>query len=166
MNLIVAVDRNWGIGRDGGLLASVPGDMKYFKEKTTGKVVVMGRKTLESMPGQKGLPNRVNYVLTSNEKFEAPRCITVNSEEELMDELGKYAPDDVFIIGGASIYDRFYKRCDKCYVTKMDADLDADRTIADLDADPDFEVTWKSEPHNDNGIDYIFYLYEKIGRTE
>ena len=166
MNAIVSVTSDWGIGHEGALLVRNPVDMRFFVEHTRGGVVIMGRKTLESMPGHKGLPNRVNYVLTSNEKFEAPRCITVNSEEELMDELGKYAPDDVFIIGGASIYDRFYKRCDKCYVTKMDADLDADRTITDLDADPDFEVTWKSEPHNDNGIDYIFYLYEKIGRTE
>ena len=71
MNLIVAADRKWGIGRDGGLLASLPTDMKYFKDHTMGKVVVMGRKTLESMPGRKGLPGRTNIVLTSDPGFSA-----------------------------------------------------------------------------------------------
>lgn len=165
MNLIVAVDNKWGIGKDGGLLASIPGDMKYFKETTTDKVVVMGRKTLESMPGGKGLPKRVNYVLTSRTDLEAPRCIVVNSEEQLMAELGQYDPDDVFIIGGESIYRGFYKKCDKCYITKIDADLGADRFMVDLDADRDFEVMWQSEAHSENGINYTFYLYEKTGRT-
>ena len=75
MNLIVAADRNWGIGKDNGLLASLPTDMKYFREHTQGKVVVMGRKTLESMPGGKPLPNRVNYVLTANPDYQAEGCI-------------------------------------------------------------------------------------------
>ena len=166
MNLIVAVDAKWGIGKDGGLLASIPGDMKYFRETTTGKVVVMGRKTLESMPGHKGLPKRVNYVMTGHRDFEAPGCIIVNTEEELLEELGKYDRDDVFIIGGESIYRRFYKRCDKCYITKMEADLGADRSMPDLDEDPDFEVTWKSEPHEENGIRYTFYLYENTGKVK
>jgi len=104
MNLIVAVDEKWGIGCDNDLLASIPGDMQYFKEKTTDGVVVMGRRTLESLPKQRGLPKRVNYVLTSNEDFEAERCIAVHSEEELFKELEQYDPEHVFIIGGESIY--------------------------------------------------------------
>ena len=159
MNLIVAADKKWGIGRDGGLLASIPTDMKYFREHTTGKVVVMGRRTLESMPGGRGLPKRTNYVLTTDPDYEAERCIVVNSEDELWEELSQYDPDDVFLIGGATLYNRFYRMCDRLYVTKMDADLDADTFIVDLDGDPDYEVVSESEPVTENGITFRFVVY-------
>ena len=162
MNLIVAVDEKWGIGCDNDLLASIPGDMQYFKEETTDGVVVMGRRTLESLPKQRGLPKRGNYVLTSNEDFEAERCIAVHSEEELFKELEQYDPEHVFIIGGESIYRKFYKYCDKCFVTKMHADLHADKFMVNLDEDDDFKETWKSEMHSENGIDYEFTMYEKV----
>lgn len=161
MDLIVAADRKWGIGRDGGLLASIPTDMKYFRDHTMGKAVVMGRKTLESMPGKKGLPGRTNFVLTSNPDFSAERCITVNSEEELFERLAEYEPDDVFLIGGAALYNRFYKLCDRLYVTKMDADLGADTFIADFDEDEDFKIVSESEPITENGITYRFVVYER-----
>ena len=162
MNLIVAVDKKWGIGKDGGLLAHVPGDMKYFREMTTGKVVVMGRKTLESMPGRKGLPNRINYVLTTKEDYEADGCSVVHSEEELFDAISKYEPDEVFLIGGAALYNAYYNLCDKLYITKMDADLGADTFIVNIDEDPDYKVTSESEVHSENGIDYKFCTYTKI----
>lgn len=166
MNLIVAVDEKWGIGRDNELLASVPGDMEYFKQKTMNKVVVMGRKTLESLPKKRGLPKRVNYVLTRRPDFEAERCIVVHSEEELMAELDRFPPDDVFIIGGDSIYRRFYERCDKLYITKMYADLGADRFMVNLDEDDRFAVTWESDLQHENGIDYRFLVYERAGAEE
>ena len=162
MNLIVAVDEKWGIGCDNDLLASIPGDMQYFKEKTTDGVVVMGRRTLESLPKQRGLPKRINYVLTSNSGFEAERCIAVHSEEELFKELEQYDPEHVFIIGGESIYRKFYKNCDKCFVTKMHADLHADKFMVNLDEDEACKETWKSEMHSENGIDYEFTLYERV----
>ena len=162
MNLIVAVDEKWGIGCDNDLLASIPGDMQSFKEKTTDGVVVMGRRTLESLPKQRGLPKRINYVLTSNSGFEAERCIAVHSEEELFKELEQYDPEHVFIIGGESIYRKFYKNCDKCFVTKMHADLHADKFMVNLDEDEAFKETWKSEMHSENGIDYEFTLYERV----
>lgn len=161
MNLIVAADKKWGIGRDGGLLASIPTDMKYFREHTTGKVVVMGRKTLESMPGKRGLPKRINYVLTTNPDYEAERCTVVNSEDELWEELSQYEPDDVFLIGGAHLYNKFYRMCDKLYVTKMDADLNADTFIVDFDTDSDYEVISESEPVTENGITFRFVVYER-----
>jgi len=161
MNLIVAVDEKWGIGCGGALLADIPGDMQYFKEKTMNKVVVMGRKTLESMPKRRGLPKRVNYVLTSRPDFEAERCITVHSEEELKREIARYDPDDVFIIGGESIYRRFYEQCDRLYVTKMHADLGADRFMVNLDEDDRFFVAGQSEMQHENGIDYQFLVYER-----
>ena len=161
MNLIVAVDNKWGIGRDNGLLASVPGDMKYFKEHTLDQIVVMGRKTLESMPGKRGLPKRINYVLTRDENYSAERCIVVNSEEDLFRELSQYDPDSVWLIGGAEMYNRYYKLCDKLYITKMDADLNADAFIVNIDEDPEYRVISESEPMTDNGITYRFLVYEK-----
>ena len=161
MNLIVAVDRNWGIGRDGGLLAHLPGDMAYFKEHTLGKTVVMGRKTLESMPGKRGLPQRVNYVLTSQVGYTAERCEVFNSEEELMAAISRCEPDAVFLIGGAGMYNRYYKLCDKLYITKMDADLNADAFIVNIDEDEDYVVVSESEPMHENGVTYRFLVYER-----
>jgi dihydrofolate reductase len=161
MDLIVAADNSWGIGKNGGLLAHIPTDMKYFKDHTMGKVVVMGRKTLESMPGGKGLPGRTNYVLTSQRGFSAERCTAVCSIDELRKELEKYDPDDVYLIGGAALYNKFYKMGDKLYVTKMDADLDADTFITCFDDDPDYEVVSESEPVTENGITFRFVVYEK-----
>lgn len=161
MNMIVAADKNWGIGRDNGLLASIPTDMKYFRAHTLGKVVVMGRKTLESMPGKKGLPKRTNYVLTANSDYEAENCIMVHSEYELFDELSKYNPDDVYLIGGASLYNRFYKYCRRLYVTKMDADLNADAFIVNLDEDEDYTLVSESEPVTENGITFRFLVYSR-----
>lgn len=161
MNLIVAADNKWGIGRNGGLLASIPTDMKYFKDHTTGKVVVMGRKTLESMPGKRGLPKRTNYVLTTNPDYEAERCIVVNSEDELWEELSQYDPDEVFLIGGAALYNKFYRMCDRLYVTKMDADLNADTFIVNFDEDSDYAVVSESEPVSENGITFRFVVYER-----
>jgi dihydrofolate reductase len=135
--------------------------MKYFREHTTGKAVVMGRKTLESLPGGRGLPRRTNYVLTSNPDFEAERCITVNSEEALWEALSQYGPGEVFLIGGATLYNRLYKQCDRLYVTKMDADLDADTFIVNFDEDPDFEIVSESEPVTENGITFRFVIYER-----
>ena len=161
MDLIVAADNKWGIGKDGGLLAHLPSDLKYFKEHTTGKVVVMGRKTLESLPGKKGLPNRTNYVLTGNPDYRAERCIVVNSEDELLEELSKYDADDVMLIGGGAMYNKYYKLCNRLYVTKMDAELGADTFIVNFDEDPDFEMTSESEPVSENGVTFRFTVYEK-----
>ena len=166
MNMIVAADRNWGIGRDNGLLASIPTDMKYFRQHTLDKVVVMGRKTLESMPGQRGLPRRINYVLTSNQEFEAERCIAVHDEYELFDAIADYEPDDVFLIGGASLYNRFYRYCDRLYITKIDADLDADAFIVNIDEDEDFEVISQSDLVEENGLTFRFLVYGKKDRAD
>ena len=83
MNLIAAVDKNWAIGRNNKLLVSIPDDMKFFRETTTGKVVVMGRKTLESFPGKKPLKNRVNIVLTGDRSYQADGAVIVHDMEEL-----------------------------------------------------------------------------------
>ena len=103
----------------------------------------------------------MNFVLTGNPEFEAERCQVVHSEEELTEALEEYKTEDVFIIGGESIYRRFYEQCDKLYVTKMHANLNADRFMVNLDEDARFRVTWESELQNENGIEYQFVLYER-----
>lgn len=161
MDLIVAADKKWGIGKDGGLLTHLPTDLKYFKEHTTGKVVVMGRKTLESLPGKRGLPNRTNIVLTTRPDYEAERCVIVHSEEELFEEISKYDADEVMLIGGGAMYNKYYKLCDRLYVTKMDAELGADTFIANFDEDPDYEIVSESEPVTENGVTFRFAVYQK-----
>ena len=111
--------------------------------------------------GRRGLPKRINYVLTTDPDYEAERCIIVNSEDALWEEISKYEPDDVFLIGGAQLYNRFYRMCDRLYVTKMDADLDADTFIVNFDDDPDYAVVSESEPVTENGITFRFVVYEK-----
>jgi dihydrofolate reductase len=121
----------------------------------------MGRRTLESLPGKKGLPKRTNYVLSANQDFEAEGCIVVHSENELFDEIDRYPPDKVFLIGGASLYNRFYRYCRKLYVTRIEADLGADAFIVNFDEDPDFEIVSVSDPVTENGITFRFTVYEK-----
>ena len=100
MNLIVAVDKNWAIGNGNKLLVSIPQDMKFFRETTMGKVVVMGRKTLESFPGGQPLKKRTNIVITGDRNYDVKDAIVVHSIEEALEELKKYDQDDIYVIGG------------------------------------------------------------------
>lgn len=120
MEFIVAVDENWGIGKDGGMLDHLPKDLAFFKEKTSGHVIVMGRKTLESFPGGKPLPNRLNIVLTKQLEYEpAEGVVTVHSVPELTQTLRTLNRDDVFLVGGASLYARLKDVCSGGYVTHI-----------------------------------------------
>ena len=159
MYAIVAADKNWGIGKDGDLLCHIPGDMKYFREKTMGATVVMGRKTLDSFPGGKPLPNRRNIVLTRSPEFERDGCEVVHGIDELSDLLN--GEKNVFVIGGAEIYSMLIGRCSGAFVTKIDEAFDADRFFPDLDSDPGFELASESEPHEENGITYRFTEYRR-----
>lgn len=160
MNAIVVVDENWAIGRDGGLLIHLPGDLKYYKSKTLGKKVVIGRKTLESFPGGKPLPGRTNIVLTANEDYEADGCIICHSKEEVLAELEKYASEDVYISGGAAVYSQFMEDCDVFYVTKIYSSFEADRFFPDLDT-AGYQVTWQSDLQEEKGLSYRFLRYER-----
>lgn len=160
MNAIVVVDKNWAIGRDGDLLVHLPGDLKYYKEKTTGNVTVIGRKTLESFPGGKPLPNRVNIVITRNPDYEAEGCIICRSKEEALEKIKEYDTERVFIAGGAEIYKQFMDDCDHFYVTKIDEAYEADRYFPNLD-EMGYEVTWESPVQEEKGITYRFLRYSK-----
>ena len=161
MNLIVAADRKWGIGRDGGLLADLPGDMKFFRETTSGKVVVMGRKTLETLPGAKGLPNRINYVVTRNPMFKAENCSVVHSEDELWEALSMHSDDDVFIIGGERVYADFLDLCDTAIVTMIDKEYEADAYFPNLDENPEWELADESEEQVYFDITYTYRTYKR-----
>lgn len=161
MNLIVAADENWGIGKDGGLLTHLPGDLKYFKEKTTGKVVVMGRATLESLPGARPLPQRTNIILTRDASFQKEGCIIVHSMQQLLTECAKYDPEDVMIIGGEQIYMQLIRQCERLFITKIFASFDADKHIMNVDKMQSFVLACESDVMEENGISYQFLEYRK-----
>ncbi len=161
MNLIVAADENWGIGKDGGLLTHLSGDLKYFKEKTKGKVVVMGRATLESLPKGRPLPERTNIVLTRDTSFEKEGCVIVNDMERLLAECAKYDPEDVMIIGGEQIYMQLIRQCERLFITKIFGDFDADKHLMNVDRMRSFELVWESDIKEENGISYQFLEYRK-----
>lgn len=158
MNLIVAVDGNWAIGNNGDLLCKNPIDMKFFKETTIGKVVIMGRKTLESFPKQKPLPNRTNIVLSRNNEIDG--CIVVNSIDELLIKIKNYDDDDLFVIGGGQIYKELLPYCKKAYVTKMKNIFEADTYFPNLDELDDWEMVDKSEDFKYENIEFNFFIYE------
>ena len=162
MNIIVACDKNWGIGKDGHLLCHLSGDLKYFKEMTMGKTVVMGRVTLESLTGKHGLPGRRNIVMTRDPEYRAEDAEVVHSISELEEAVKDTPTDDIFIIGGAGIYEQFVLMCRDVYVTKVDAEFEADRFFRDLDESRRFELKSSSDMMEENGIRYRFLHYVKV----
>ena len=161
MNLIAAVDENWAIGKNNQLLVRIPADQKFFREMTTGKVVVMGRKTLESFPNGQPLKNRTNIVLTHNKDYAVKDAVVVHSMDELHEELKKYDSDDVFVTGGEKIYEQLLDECDVAHITKIDFAYDADAYFPNLDQNPDWEITGDSEEQTYFDLEYYFYRYEK-----
>lgn len=161
MNLIVAVDKNWGIGYENKLLISIPEDMRFFREETTNKVVIMGRKTLETFPGGKPLKNRVNIVITSKPNFTVNDAIVVHSVEEALEAVKEYKSEDVYVIGGASIYEQMLDYCDVAHVTKIDYAYQADTYFPNLDKRDDWVITAESDERTYYDIEYAFYKYEK-----
>ncbi len=161
MKLIAAVDANWGIGCKNELLVRIPSDQRFFREKTTGNVVVMGRKTLESFPGGKPLPNRVNIVLTGENRESNFGEIYVHSIEEAMEEIKKYAEKTIYIIGGETIYRQFLPLCDEAYITKIDHKYEADAYFPDLDNDDMWKMTEESEEQTYFDITYTFCVYQR-----
>lgn len=159
MQMIVAADQNWAIGNNGGLLVRIPGDMEWFRRQTVGKVVVMGRKTLESLPGGQPLLNRVNLVLSKNPKFQRKNARTVHSMEEAFRELEQYPSEDIFIIGGECVYRQFLPYVDTIHVTKIMRAYEADTCFSDLDADGAWEMAWESEEQTYFDLEYFFRTY-------
>lgn len=161
MRAIVCADKNWGIGYKNKLLVSIPSDMKFFRETTTGNVIVMGRKTLESFPNGMPLKNRTNIVLTRDKNYQVKDAATVHNEKELMRELEKYDTDRVYIIGGESVYKMMLSHCDKVYVTKVDRGFQADTFFPNLDEMSEWKMTQESEEQTCFDLEFRFTTYER-----
>ncbi len=161
MNLIVAVDENWAIGNNDELLISIPADHKFFRQETTGKVVVLGRKTLNTFPQGLPLKNRTNIIMSTNPAYKVKDAVVVHSVEELLKELEKYNTDDVYIIGGESVYRQMLPYCKVAHVTKIDHAYAADAYFPNLDKDPQWQITADSEEQTYFDITYHFLKYER-----
>ena len=161
MKAILAADKNWGIAYNNHLLVSIPSDMKFFRQTTTGKVVVMGRKTLESFPNGMPLKNRTNIVLTANQDYQVKDAVIVHSEDELMEELKKYDADDIYVIGGESVYRMMLPYCDTVYVTKIDRAFQADTFFPNLDEVEAWVMTGEGEEPTWLVLEFCFTKYER-----
>ena len=159
MKLIAAVSENWGIGKNNDLLFRLPKDMKFFRETTSGKTVILGRKNLESFPVGKPLKNRKNIILSKNPEFECEGASVCRSVEEAVSLAGG---DDTFVIGGEAVYKQMIEYCDTCYITKVAETAEADRFMVDLDADSAWQLAEQSEEIEDNGHIIRFCRYERV----
>lgn len=155
MNLIVAVSRNYGIGKDGRLLFSIPEDMRYFRDMTMGSTVVMGRATLESLPGGRPLKGRRNIVLSRDPMFRAEGVSVVNT----LSQLAELLEGDAFVIGGEAVYRLLLDYCQRAYVTAVEAEPPADRFFPNLDEAEGWELESRSEPKLYEGLEYRFKVY-------
>ena len=161
MYAIVAVDEKWGIGRDNGLLFRLSADLKRFRSLTEGHTVLMGRKTLESFPNKKPLPNRVNIVLTKNKDYQAEGVVLCHDLAELPAVLENYAGKQVFVAGGGTVYAQLLPQCERAYVTKIYQTYPADTAFPNLDENPDWELEEKGEMQEEKGVRFSFDVYKK-----
>ncbi len=162
MNAIVNADKNWGIGNKGKLLVSIPNDMKMFRNETLGKVVILGRKTLATFPQGMPLKGRTNIILTRDASFTAPDAIVVHSVEEVLEAVKKYPPEDVYVIGGDSVYRQLLPYCDTAIVTRTDHVYEADTFFPDLERDDAWKMTAESEEQTYFSLEYTFQRWERI----
>lgn len=175
MKLIVAVDKEWGIGNKGDLLARIRADLMNFKKLTDGKVVILGTNTIATFPGGKALKNRKNYVLNPDPDFKVEGAIVTHSIEETVKKVRRFKKDDVFVIGGASIYRQFLPYCDTAYVTKFDKSFEKDVYFPNLDEDKDWECieigkrqvsNGETDTEPDLGFYFTTYKRKKRPRTK
>lgn len=166
MILIFAVDKNWNIGFGGRMLADLPEDLKRFRKITEGNIVIMGRKTLEAIPGQNPLPNRINIVVTRNKEFDNKGFHIVNDLDNLIPLLKEINPDNemkVFVTGGETIVRQLMPYCSKAYITKIDKSFEeTDTCIPNLDLDKTWKIANESEIYSQNDLKYKYVDYIRI----
>lgn len=161
MKLIVAADRRWAIGKEGRLLVTIPADQQLFRRETTGKAVVMGRKTLESLPGGQPLANRTNLVLTTDPAYRVKGAQICTGLEEALEALKDWEDEDIYIIGGESVYRQFLPLCQEAHVTRIDYTYDGDTYFPALDQDPEWELVNESEEQTYFDLCYTFQHYRR-----
>jgi len=162
MKMIVCVAENYGIGKNGDLLFSLPPDMKLFRETTADSVVIMGRATLDSFPGGRPLKNRVNIVLSRNADFSREGVITCTSIDEVLEKIKDYPEKEVFVIGGEMIYRMFEPHCTEAIVTKVCACPEADKFFFNIDESENWTLREKSETMEYEGTRFAFLRYERV----
>ncbi len=158
ISLIAAADRNWAIGKDGKLLVNIPDDLRFFRQTTRDKVVIMGRKTVESLPGGRPLPNRTTILVTRDENFKMNDVIVAHSVEEALEEAKKFNTD-IYVAGGGEIYTQMLDLCDEALVTYVDYAYQADTWLPNLDKRPEWVLTAESEEQTHFDIIYFFRQY-------
>ncbi len=157
---ILSADNKWGIGKKNGLLFSLPMDMKFFRTTTSGHVVAMGENTLLSFPNSKPLKNRTHIVLSADPTHNYEGVINVHTFEEFLQKIKEYSlSEDVYIIGGASIYNQMIPYVDMVLLTKVDEDGGAEVFFHNLDEDSNFVCSESGEPLDDNGHIIRFTKY-------
>ena len=161
MKLIAAVDKNWAIGFKGRLLASIRADQMNFKRLTLGKVVVLGRKTMDTFPNKRPLPQRRNIVLSRNPYYDIYGAEVVHSKEELLELIKDVDTDDVFIIGGESLYREFLPLCDTAIITKINYAYEADAYFPNLDEDEEWKCVEEGEEQTCFDMEFYFTTYKR-----
>ena len=165
MRAILHADREWGIGKNNGLMFRIPADMQFFKNTTTGNVVVMGSNTLKSFPGGKPLKDRLNIVLYPDGE-DREDCLIVRSLEELFTEIKKHDPEKVFVVGGQMMYKTLLPYCTEVLVTKVDAIGGADAFFENLDENKNFALVGESAPEVTNGYTIKFTVYKNLNPSK
>ncbi len=161
MIAIAAADKNWAIGHKGRLLVSIPADMKNFRALTSGKVIIYGRKTLETFPQQVVLPNRVNIVLSANPEYTVKNARMARSIEELQEMVREYDPEDLCVIGGAKVYEELLPLCDTCIITRLDREYEADKYFPNLEKLEDWELAEESDEQYYFDTTYTFQTWKR-----
>ncbi len=157
LSMIVAVDEARAIGKDNRLLWHIPEDLKRFKELTSGHVVIMGENTYHSIG--RPLPNRTNIVVTLNQELKLPGCQVVHSLDEAVQVAREYEKEEIFVMGGASIYKQFLPTIDRLYLTLVTGKHEADTYFPDYG---DFTKV-VSEEKQDNGThQFTFFVLERV----
>lgn len=160
MNLITAVDKNWGIGKNNQLLDHIPEDMKFFRQTTKGKAVIMGKNTFLSFPNEQPLPNRLNIVLTRDKSFNREGIVVCDNLQSAIEWAKEsYADEDIFIIGGDSVYRQAEPFCRVAYITKIHKAYDADRFMVNLDEIEAWKVETEEDVKTEKGLELTFVKY-------
>ncbi len=162
MKMIASADNNWAIGHGGSLLARVSADMKFFKSKTIGNTVILGRKTLLTFPNGRPLKERDNIIITHDMNFEAEGAEIVHSTEELLQLIKNYDSERLFVIGGGTVYSQLLPYCDTAYITRFDKTFDADTYIENLDKSEEWALDEEEGPFEENGLSYRFCTYKRV----
>lgn len=163
--LIASADKNWAIGKENRLLVTIPSDMKLFQQMTMGQIVVMGRKTLESFPNGLPLAGRENVVLTRRKDYKVKNAVVVHDLDSLQSYL-KEKKEEIYIIGGASVYRQLLPYCDTAYITRINHQYEADAYLPNLEQEEEWELVKKSEEQTYFDLEYIFTVYRRRNHAD